>query len=308
MSVSPKHIVVAVNPRAAFGKNVQAGEETCRALRDAGHEVTLLEAESYELLSGKLHRALQLTPDALVVVGGDGMVSLAVNHVAQTSIPFTVVPAGTGNDLARGIGFPVGNISESISEVVIALENDPQRLDLGRVISTDGQRVRWFASILSAGFDAVVNERANSMKRPRGKSRYTLALLRELFTFKPISYELLIDGNTRTEKAMLVSVANNKSMGGGMMVTPEASMQDGLLDLFLLKPVSTLRFLWLFPRVFKGTHVSEKEVEIIRCTSVRLSAPNVVAYADGERVWQLPVVVDVVPSAVRIFMNPKEAD
>jgi diacylglycerol kinase (ATP) len=293
---------VAINPSASFGKNVSAGELTVSKLEQAGFTVTALRAESFDLLKGMVNRALALTPDALVVVGGDGMVSLAVNAVAQTSIPFAVVPAGTGNDLARGIGIPVGDINASIDHLLQSLLREPERLDLGRITSTDGSTVRWFASILSAGFDAVVNERANAMTWPKGKSRYTLALLRELFAFQAVEYQLTVSGKTRSEKAMLISVANNTSMGGGMKVAPDASMRDGLLDVFVLRPLSKFRFLRLFPRVFAGTHVGEPEVLIERCTQVTIDAPGIVAYADGERVWELPVNVDVVPAAVRIFI------
>ena len=293
---------MAINPSASFGKNVSAGELTVSKLEQAGFTVTALRAESIDLLKGMVNRALALTPDALVVVGGDGMVSLAVNAVAQTSIPFAVVPAGTGNDLARGIGIPVGDINASIDHLLQSLFREPERLDLGRITSTDGSTVRWFASILSAGFDAVVNERANAMTWPKGKSRYTLALLRELFAFQAVEYQLTVSGKTRSEKAMLISVANNTSMGGGMKVAPDASMRDGLLDVFVLRPLSKIRFLRLFPRVFAGTHVGEPEVLIERCTQVTIDAPGIVAYADGERVWELPVNVDVVPAAVRIFI------
>lgn len=293
---------MAINPSASFGKNSSAGDLAVTALENAGYVVTALRAESFDLLKGMVNRALSLTPDALVVVGGDGMVSLAVNTVAQTSIPFAVVPAGTGNDLARGLGIPIGEIAESVEHLIGALTREPERLDLGRITSSDGSTVRWFASILSAGFDAVVNERANAMTWPKGKSRYTLALLRELFAFQPVEYQLTVSGTTRTEKAMLISVANNTSMGGGMKVTPDASMRDGLLDVFVLRPLSKFRFLRLFPRVFAGTHVGEPEVFIERCTQVTIDAPGIVAYADGERVWKLPVVVDVVPAAVRVLI------
>ena len=151
------HIVVAINPTSSFGAHADAGAATVDALLNAGYEVTELRAEDFHLLTGKVNRALALTPDALIVVGGDGMVSLAVNAVAQTSIPFGVIPAGTGNDLARGVGLPVGDIPSAINRLVEALTREPQRLDLGRVTSSDGTQVRWFASILSAGFDAVVN-------------------------------------------------------------------------------------------------------------------------------------------------------
>lgn len=302
MTPSSRHVVVAINPTAAFGKNLEAGSLTVVALEAQGFEVTALRAESYELLRGKLNRALALTPDALVVVGGDGMVSLAVNLLAQTSIPFAVVPCGTGNDFARGIGLPVGELDRCISLVVDSLSREPERLDLGRITSTDGSEVRWFASVLSAGFDAIVNERANAMSWPKGKSRYTLALLLELFALKPVDYSLTADGHTRKESAMLISIANNSTMGGGMRVTPEASMRDGVFDVFVLRPLSRLRFLRLFPRVFAGTHVSEPEVVIEHAQTVILDAKNIVAYADGERVWALPVHVDVVPAAIRVFI------
>ena len=293
---------MAINPSASFGKNASTGELTVQALEGAGYQVTALRAENFELLQGMVHRALTLTPDALVVVGGDGMVSLAVNMVAQTSVPFAVVPAGTGNDLARGIGLPVGDLARCITLMVESLSREPQRLDLGRITSTDGSEVRWFASILSAGFDAIVNERANAMHWPKGKSRYTLALLLELFALKPVTYTLTVDGVRSEESAMLISIANNSTMGGGMRVTPEASMRDGLLDVFVLRPLTRLRFLRLFPRVFAGTHVTEPEVLIERGKTVVLDAPGIVAYADGERVWGLPVQVDVVPAAVRVFI------
>jgi diacylglycerol kinase (ATP) len=299
---SSRHVVVAINPTAAFGKNLEAGSLVTSALKAAGFEVTSLQAESYKLLRGRLNRALALTPDALVVVGGDGMVSLAVNLLAQTSIPFAVVPCGTGNDFARGIGLPVGDLSLCIELMVESLSREPERLDVGRITSVDGSDVRWFASILSAGFDAIVNERANAMSWPKGKSRYTFALLLELFALKPVDYSLTVDGHTRTESAMLISIANNSTMGGGMRVTPEASMRDGVFDVFVLRPLSRLRFLRLFPRVFAGTHVTEPEVLIERGKTVILDAPGIVAYADGERVWALPVHVDVVPAAIRVFI------
>jgi len=297
-----RHVVVAINPTAAFGKNAGAGEQTVSALRDAGLTVTELRAENLELLAGKLTLALRSTPDALVVVGGDGMVSLAVNAIATTSIPLGIVAAGTGNDLARGLGLVVGNVPASIAELIAACSREPRRIDLGYITSIDRTTERWFAGILSAGFDAIVNERANAMRWPRGKSRYTWALLRELLALKPVTYSLQSAGRSWSERAILISIANNTHMGGGMKVAPDASVTDGLLDIFVLRPLGRLRFLRIFPRVFAGTHVTEPEVVIERTTEVILDAPDIVAYADGERVWELPLRVSVVPAAVRILL------
>jgi diacylglycerol kinase (ATP) len=297
-----RHVVVAINPTAAFGKNADAGQRAVRAFRDAGLTITELRAENFELLQGKLTLALRSTPDALVVVGGDGMASLAVNAIATTSIPLGIVPAGTGNDLARGLGLLVGDVPASITALMAAFDREPRRIDLGHITSMDHSRERWFAGILSAGFDAIVNERANAMRWPKGKSRYTWALLLELLALKPTTYSLEANGRRWDEQAVLISIANNTHMGGGMKVAPDASVTDGLLDIFVLRPLSRLRFLRLFPRVFAGTHVTEPEVVIERTSEVILGAPGIVAYADGERVWELPLRVTVVPAAVRIFI------
>lgn len=287
---------------ASFGRHADAGQRTRLALEGAGFHVTELRAESFELLQGKLRRALLDTPHAVVAVGGDGMVSLVINVLAGTSIPFAIVPTGTGNDLARGLGLELGSLDGSIARLIVALDNEPQRIDLGKMTKSDGSEIRWFASILSAGFDAVVNERANSMRWPKGKSRYTWALLRELLRFKPAEYSVTVDNTRQQIPAVLIAVANNSFMGGGMKVAPQASLADGFFDVFVLAPLSRLRFLRLFPRVFAGTHVSEPEVNIEHAKKVTISGSDIVAYADGERVWMLPVEVEIVPAAVRVFM------
>lgn len=302
MSSQPRHVVVVTNPAASFGRHADAGARACSALTQAGFSVTELRAENFELLQGKLRRALLDTPHAVVAVGGDGMVSLVINVVAGTSFPFAIMPAGTGNDLARGLGIPLGAMDQRIDHLMSVLDSEPQRIDLGKISKVDGSDVRWFASILSAGFDAIVNERANAMTWPKGKSRYTWALLRELLKLAPVEYRLSVNGDQRTIRAVLISIANNSYMGGGMNVAPNASLTDGLLDVFVLRPLGRLRFLRLFPRVFAGRHVNEPEVLIERCATAALDAPGIVAYADGERVWSLPVQVEVVPEAVRIFL------
>jgi diacylglycerol kinase (ATP) len=128
-----------------------------------------------------------------------------------------------------------------------------------------------------------------------------IALLAELATLRARSYELVVDGVASTERASLIAVANNRSLGGGMMVTPDAIIDDGLLDLFRVSPLSRLRFLRLFPKVFSGSHTKLSVVDISRVSRVRIDAADVIAYADGERVGPLPVEVEVVPGALRIF-------
>ncbi|GAA1949933.1 diacylglycerol/lipid kinase family protein [Agromyces allii] len=301
MTRSPKRVIVAVNPSASFGRHRDVGSIAVARLIEAGHEVVLLQEANFELLRRETEHAFARGTDALLVVGGDGMVSLAVNIVAGTGVPFGVVAAGTGNDLARGLGLPFEDPLAGIEVLLEALEREPRTIDAGVVRRGDSAPV-WFAGIVSAGFDALVNERANRMTRPRGPSRYTIALVRELATFRPRSYTITIDGVRREQKAMLVSVANGSSIGGGMKLVPHADLSDGRLDVFIVHPISRARLIAVFPKVFRGEHTDHPAVEFVSAHRVSLDASDVAAYADGERVGVLPIEVEVVPGALRVFV------
>jgi diacylglycerol kinase (ATP) len=234
--------------------------------------------------------------DRVVVVGGDGMVNLAVHALTGSGVPLVIVPAGTGNDMAAALGVP---ISDPAGALDLILTGATHTVDAARVTGAEGDE-RWFVGVLAAGFDAVVNERANLMTWPRGSAKYTLAALRELPVFRPIPFRVVIDGVRHDERAMLVAVANTTSYGGGMKVVPTAVLDDGRLDVLLLGEVSKATFLRVFPKVFSGRHVTHPAVRIIRGRRVELEAAGIVAYADGERIGPLPRTVEVVPGAMRI--------
>lgn len=292
-------VVVAVNPLASFGRRREAGPRTIERLRAAGHTVVGIDEANVGLMRCATARAVEAGADALVVVGGDGIVNLGINIVACTPVPLGIVPSGTGNDLAHGLGLPIGDADAAIDALLAALRREPRTIDAG-LIRCDGLST-WFGSVVSAGFDATVNERANLMTRPRGRSRYVLALLAELATLRARPYRIVADGRAIETEAMLVSVANNRSLGGGMLVVPHADLGDGRLDLFVVSRMSRLRFLRLFPKVFAGRHADLPEVSFLSLGSVRIEAEGVVAYADGERIGPLPVEVTVVPGALRVL-------
>ncbi len=296
---TPARVAVAINPQASSGRRREVGPAVVRALQTEGREVVVLAQPNYELLRRETVRVIEDGVDALVVVGGDGMVSLGVNILAQTSVPLGIVASGTGNDMARSLGLPVGDTDASIVALLDAVSRGPRRIDLGRV--RHGALSTWFACVLSAGFDAMVNERANRMVRPRGRHRYTIAMARELLTFRAARYRLTIDGVITTPEAMLVSVANGRSIGGGMMIAPGAELDDGLLDVFVADRMPRHRFLRVFPRVFRGEHTALAEVHTTRARSVVIEAGGIVAYADGERIGALPVEVSAVPGALLVY-------
>ncbi len=297
-------VIVAGNPAAGDGRAPALAARVAARLGGAGHGVVRLEAGDAATLERRLRARVAEGIDAVVVVGGDGMVHLAVNVLARTDVPLGIVPAGTGNDVARCLGVPVDDPEAAIGRVVDALATSPpriRRLDAVR-ISTG----RWFAGMLSAGFDAAVNERANRMRRPRGRARYVLAVLLELARLTPHRYRVTIDRDARQVDAVLVTVGNTSSIGGGMRLTPDAAVDDGLLDVLVATPLPRRALLRLLPKVFSGSHVGDEHVSIERGRVITIDVadrrePAPVVYADGERMGALPVTVEVVPGALTVL-------
>lgn len=299
-------LAVAVNPRAAFGghrKNTtgQIGETVVEMLRQGGHEVKVLRRRNYAELQDSVIAELDAGAQGLIVVGGDGMVHLGVNALAGRNVPLGIIPAGTGNDAARGLGLDPGNPEAAVERFLTACKGAPKLVDVGRINRGTDAPVRFMCAV-SAGFDALVNERANGWSWPRGPFRYTLAILWELMALKPLHYELEVDGEHRTVEAALISIANGSSIGGGMKITPDAKYDDGKLDLFIVSPVGRLKFLRIYPLVYSGGHTGHPLVSIERVDSVRISSPGLVAYADGERMGPLPLQIAVEPGALRVWL------
>jgi diacylglycerol kinase (ATP) len=303
---SPKRLIVAINPSARFGANKGVGATMVDRLRGLGHEVVDLIEPSYQELIASAKREIATKPDAFIIVGGDGMVNLGTNLVAGTGVPLGLIPAGTGNDMARALGIPHENQPAALDILIEALNHPARAIDAGYVTASDGTE-RWFGCMLSAGFDSLVNERANTWRHPKGASRYTFAMLRELITLKPLQYKITHDGTLLETGGMMVSVGNGQSLGGGMKVTPTAIVDDGLLDILIVGPLSRIQFLRIFPRVFAGTHINDPRVNIIQAKKIRLESEGVYAYGDGERVGPLPVDIEVRPGALLVLAPPVAA-
>ena len=288
-------VALLVNPTAGKGKGGRVAPAVEASISAAGRRVRRLVGRDAAEALDLAHAAVADGLSGLVAVGGDGMVNLALQAVAGTGTPLAIVPAGSGNDIARGLGIGLDDAAAAGRAVV---DLPARTVDLGRVGS------RWFGGVLGSGFDSMVNERANRMTWPRGRARYNLAMVAELRTFTPIPYTIELDGERLETEAMLVAVGNSRSYGGGMMVTPDAVMDDGLLDVMVLGPISKVEFLKVFPKVYKGTHVHHPAVTIRRARVVSLAAAGVVAYADGELLEPLPITVEAVPGALCVHAPP----
>ena len=290
---------VILNPTSGKGKGATRGPEFVSELVKLGVEVTDLTGSDYDDAMQRGRRAIaEGSIDALAVAGGDGMMHLGINLCAGTGVPLALMPCGTGNDAAMTLGIPIDKPAEAAKLAVDSFSN-PRVVDLGLGV-TANHRFHFFNSA-SAGFDAIVNRRANRWKYPKGPSRYTLAMLYELVSFDSLKYRAKIDGKPRDLDGMLCAVANGPSYGGGMLVAPDASVDDGKLDLFIVHKITKPELIKVFPKVFTGAHVTHPAVEIIRCEDVTLISEGVPVYADGEPVGVLPMTVSVAPKSLKVL-------
>jgi diacylglycerol kinase (ATP) len=279
---------VVINPISGKGKGAALGTEVVGYLRGCKEDYVIVSATSATDLLHSLKTLIDTTNiDGIIAVGGDGLVHLVLQVAAPNAIPFTVVPAGTGNDFSRNIGTYQSSVKTIIDK---CLSTNPSPIDLGLVDS------EYFGAILSTGFDSVVNERANVLKWPKGPARYNVSMVLELPKFSPFEYEITADGRAFSTEAMLIAIGNGSSYGGGMRVCPDADIQDGLFDVMILRPVSKFEFLRIFPSVYVGEHIHHEQVEMFRAQSISISS-NATAYADGERVGQLPVRAECISKA-----------
>ncbi|MDE2386300.1 MAG: sphingosine kinase [Actinomycetales bacterium] len=298
-STAGTRIGVIVNPTSGRGKGLAAGKLVFATLQAAGVDSVDLSAESMDAaLAAGRHAIANKAVTAIVVVGGDGMAHLGANLCALTGIPLGIVGVGTGNDSARSLGFPVDD-AEVATRFIIERLSSTRPIDAIKLHSSTGQH--WVLGTASAGFDALVNQRANQMSWPKGPRRYEIAMLLELAKFKPLQYELEIDGQNRKIEAMLCAVANAPAFGGGMLVAPEAKMDDGLLDVFIVHKISRAELVKIFPSVYTGGHVTHPAVEFVRAKHVKINSGQMPAYADGEAVGRGPLQAELVAGALQVF-------
>lgn len=288
-----QEIALLTNPTSGKGRGAQTADQVVPRLRDAGFAVRNLVGRDPDETLDLARQCVADSVETLVVIGGDGMVHLALQAVAESPTRLGLVPAGTGNDVARYFDIPRRD-TQAATDVVIG--GKERRVDLARIGSI------YYVTVLAAGFDAVVNERANAMSWPKGQMRYNLATLAELRTFRPIPYVLEIDGEEHRFEAMLVAVGNGPSFGGGLRITEGAVLDDGLLDVVIIGPMTRLELVRTYPKLFNGTHVDHPYYQHHLARRVTVAAPGITGYADGERVGALPLTVEAAPLALRVLV------
>lgn len=292
-------VTVLTNPMAGHGNAAHAAERAVARFQELGIDVVEIVGRDADHARELVEQALADGTDALVVVGGDGVIRLALQALARTDIPLGIVPAGTGNDHAREYCIPTGDPAAAVD--VIAAEHT-ESVDLGLVRGPDGSN-SWFGTIAATGFDSLVSDRVNRMRWPHGRMRYNLAILAELSRLRLLPFRMVFDGERELVTDLtLAAFGNTRTYGGGMRICPNANHSDGLLDVTMVHTASRTKLIRLFPTVFKGTHVELAEVSTERARTITVESPGINAYADGDYVCPLPAEISAVPGALRILV------
>ncbi|MGV0805559.1 diacylglycerol kinase [Mycolicibacterium setense] len=292
-------VTVLTNPMSGHGNAPHAAERAVVQLQRRGIDVCAIVGTDAAHARRLVDDALDRGTDALVVVGGDGVISLALQALATGDVPLGIVPAGTGNDHAREYRLPTGD-PEAAADIVA--DGHTETVDLGRILDTSGA-VKWFGTVMAAGFDSLVSDRTNRMRWPHGRMRYNVAMLAEISKLRLLPFRLAFDDGPEIRTDLtLAAFGNTRSYGGGMLICPGADHSDGLLDVTMITSASRTRLIRLFPTVFKGTHVDLDEVTTKRARTVHVECPGINAYADGDFALPLPVTVSAVPEALRLLV------
>jgi len=290
-----RDVVLIVNPSAGGGRALRALPAAEQALRDAGLRVRLAHTRDIDD-ARELGRAAGAAGEVAAALGGDGLVGAVADGLRETAAAggglLAVLPGGRGNDFARTLGIP----RDAVGAAALVASGRERAIDLG----VCGERA--FVGIASCGFDSDANRIANETRVP-GDAAYLYGALRALAGWRPARFELELDGEPLVHVGYNVAAANGRQYGGGMLIAPDASLDDGRFDVVTVSDVPKRRFLRGLPRVFKGRHVENEEVTVRRARELRIAADRPFdLYADGDPLAALPATVRTLPAAVRVIV------
>ncbi|WMX43887.1 diacylglycerol/lipid kinase family protein [Streptomyces roseicoloratus] len=291
-----RQFTAVVNPTAGGSSGTAGLLPLARLLREAGARLDTVYSRSLE-------HAREIARDAgdrghvVLAVGGDGMAGCVGGALSGTDTVFGLVPAGRGNDFARALGLPTD--AERLAEVL--LDGAPRAVDTIEVESAVHDRVCVLGSVY-AGVDAVANRHANESRLLRGAASYYVGGLRAVLAWRPAVYRLTVDGEQHERTGYTVVAANSGFYGFGRNIAPGARVDDGLLDVVVIKEAPKRHFFAMMNELKTGAHLERPQVEILRGKEIRIEADRPLPYgADGEVDATLPVTVRVRPAALNVL-------
>lgn len=300
---------IIVNPISGRGAGERSIPFIDKSFKDEGLTYELVKTHCRGHAVELAQNAVTDGFDVVVSVGGDGTANEIINglmrakeQLGYTSI-MSVIGVGRGNDFAFGIGIPTG-VEAGCRKI---MDNHRFKIDVGKVISEEFPRGRYFGNGVGIGFDAVVGFEAVKIKRLSGFPSYILAALKTVFLYYTAPYiRIQFDNGESTEMAaLLVSIMNGKRMGGGFHMAPDAIVNDGNFDLCIAQEVSKLRIFSLIPHFMRGTQKSQKEIHHLRTKSISVIALRgyLPAHADGETISVAgkKITAEILPDQLQVI-------
>ena len=287
-----RRFLVLVNPASAGGRALERLPQATAELDRLGAPHRVVRTRDVDHARDEAAHAAS-AGETVAAIGGDGLLRPIAAALAGTDSALAIIPGGRGNDYARVLGIP----TEPTAAARLAVEGEARPFDLAEV---DG---RPYLGIASFGFDSDANRIANEAKVIRGNVVYLYAALRALAAWKPAGFTVTVDGERHELSGYSVAVANSRAYGGGMFLAPQAELDDGLLDVVATGHSSKLEFLRKLPKVFKGAHLDEPSVHVLRGSVIEVDADRTFEiYADGDPIGTTPATVTVTPRCLRVVV------
>ncbi len=294
----PNPVRLIVNPTSGRGRGAKVAEQVCRILTARGVAYDLYLSATPEEPAKLAQAAVQERCPCVVAIGGDGLVHHVANVLVGSETTLGIIPAGTGNDFARGLRLPI-EIDHAVGVIVNGVD---QYVDVGQAND------RYFFSVAVLGLAAEINRRANRFKRLRVNALYTALTIASVFLEHPLRFSLQYDGQRRQCYSWMIAIGNTWSSARGMALVPAARPDDGMLHVCIINGMGKIELLYTFPRVFAGRHIYSTGIDTIRGSEIIVSAESPCdLFADGEYVGPLPLTLRAVPHALRVRMpNPEQ--
>jgi YegS/Rv2252/BmrU family lipid kinase len=287
-----RSFALLVNPASAGGKALKALPVVHEALDRLGAEHRTITTRSSEHAAEEATRAAA-AGETVAALSGDGMLRPLAGALKGTRAGLAVIPCGRGNDLARVLGIP----TDTAEAVQVAVEGPERLIDVAEVDGTP------YVGIASFGFDSEANRIANDAKLVRGNAVYLYAALRALAAWKPAAFTVTVDGERHEYSGYSIAVGNSKAYGGGMMVLPDAELDDGKLDVLVSKDARKLTFLRGVFQTFKAAHVDSPHAEFLRGEVIEVGSDRpFVIYGDGDPIGATPATMRVETRCLRVIV------
>jgi diacylglycerol kinase (ATP) len=295
-------IAVVANPKSGRGKGARLIPQVDALLSSLGVQHQMHVSQDSADPERLARQAASEGTEIVAALGGDGHIGACANAIVGTETALAVIPAGAGNDFARHLGL---DMKDPLAAARLLASPRITKVDVA--MATTSERERYYVNVAGAGFDSEVNAHANQVRFLQGTLKYIFSTFVTLARFTAGRFNLRIDGEEHTLPAMLIAVANASSYGGGMLVCPEASLEDGTLDICVIGEVSKWDFVRTFPKVFKGRHVDHPKVRMFRGKRIEVSAERpFLVFADGELVGPIPATFTVVPGALSVVVPDRD--